>query len=255
MLEPACLCILRLNTATATPVIHSLFNNINLTRITFWCGKEDMKAMRNIALSIAAMLSLVLLGSGDHVAHAATLTATAKPGAQMVTIASGDTLTAIAETKNSSVERLYAANEKIDNPDMIYPGDQLRVPDSKEQLPDRPLPVSVAPAPAPVAQTAPAPAPAPVARQSAPRAAYTPVAGGSVWDQLAQCESGGNWAINTGNGFYGGLQFTLSSWQAVGGSGMPNQASREEQIARAQILQSRQGWGAWPACSAKLGLL
>jgi hypothetical protein len=77
---------------------------------------------------------------------------------------------------------------------------------------------------------------------------------GSVWDRLAQCESGGNWAINTGNGFYGGLQFTLSSWRGVGGSGYPNMASREEQIARAEILQSRQGWGAWPACSAKLGL-
>jgi len=78
---------------------------------------------------------------------------------------------------------------------------------------------------------------------------------GSIWDSLAQCESGGNWAIATGNGFYGGLQFTLQSWQAVGGSGMPNQASREEQIARGQALQAIQGWGAWPGCAAKLGLL
>jgi hypothetical protein len=93
----------------------------------------------------------------------------------------------------------------------------------------------------------------------APSYSYTPssapaVAGGSVWDSLAACESGGNWAINTGNGFYGGLQFTLSSWQAVGGSGYPNQASREEQIMRGQMLQARGGWGNWPACSAKLGL-
>jgi hypothetical protein len=78
--------------------------------------------------------------------------------------------------------------------------------------------------------------------------------GNSVWDQLAQCESGGNWAIATGNGFYGGLQFTIQSWQAVGGSGMPNQASREEQISRGQALQAIQGWGAWPGCAAKLGL-
>jgi uncharacterized protein YabE (DUF348 family) len=80
------------------------------------------------------------------------------------------------------------------------------------------------------------------------------VASGSVWDRIAQCESGGNWHINTGNGFYGGLQFTLSTWHAYGGSGMPNQASREQQIAVAQKVQASQGWGAWPACTSKLGL-
>ncbi len=67
-------------------------------------------------------------------------------------------------------------------------------------------------------------------------------------------ESGGNWSINTGNGYYGGLQFSQSSWRAVGGSGSPSQASKSEQIARAEALKARQGWGAWPACSAKLGL-
>jgi hypothetical protein len=77
---------------------------------------------------------------------------------------------------------------------------------------------------------------------------------GSVWDKLAQCESGGNWSINTGNGYYGGLQFSLSTWRAYGGSGMPNEASREEQIAIAKKLQADAGWGAWPACSSKLGL-
>lgn len=90
--------------------------------------------------------------------------------------------------------------------------------------------------------------------QSTPTVVAPSVTGGSVWDSIASCESGGNWAINTGNGFYGGLQFTLSSWQAVGGSGYPNEASREEQIERAQILQSMQGWGAWPVCAAKAGL-
>ncbi len=91
---------------------------------------------------------------------------------------------------------------------------------------------------------------------AAPAAAPVAPAGGdlSVWDRLARCESGGNWAINTGNGFYGGLQFSASSWRAVGGSGLPHQASRETQIAMGQRLQARQGWGAWPACSRKLGL-
>ena len=77
---------------------------------------------------------------------------------------------------------------------------------------------------------------------------------GSVWDRLAQCESGGNWSINTGNGYYGGLQFSLSTWRAYGGSGMPHEASREEQIAIAKKLQADAGWGSWPACSSKLGL-
>jgi resuscitation-promoting factor RpfB len=77
---------------------------------------------------------------------------------------------------------------------------------------------------------------------------------GSVWDKLAKCESGGNWSINTGNGYYGGLQFSLSTWRAYGGSGLPSNASRERQIAIAKKLQADAGWGAWPACSRKIGL-
>ncbi len=78
--------------------------------------------------------------------------------------------------------------------------------------------------------------------------------GYGVWDRLADCESGGDWAANTGNGFYGGLQFVLSTWAANGGAGMPNQASREQQISVAERVLASQGWGAWPACSAQLGL-
>ena len=81
-------------------------------------------------------------------------------------------------------------------------------------------------------------------------------AGGStVWDSLAQCESGGNWAINTGNGYYGGLQFNLGTWRAYGGTGYPHQASRETQIAVATRLRDATGgYGSWPGCAAKLGL-
>ena len=75
-----------------------------------------------------------------------------------------------------------------------------------------------------------------------------------IWDRLAACESGGNWSINTGNGYYGGLQFSLASWRAVGGRGYPHRASRAEQIRRGRRLQARQGWGASPSCSRKLGL-
>jgi len=76
----------------------------------------------------------------------------------------------------------------------------------------------------------------------------------ATWDALAQCESGGNWNINTGNGFYGGVQFTQQSWNGVGMSGSPASASKAEQIEAAERLLAVQGWGAWPACSAKLGL-
>ena len=95
----------------------------------------------------------------------------------------------------------------------------------------------------------------PVAEQvSVGTKAKPAIADGSVWDALAKCEAGGNWAINTGNGYYGGLQFNLGTWRANGGTGMPHQASREEQIAVGQRVQASQGWGAWPSCARKLGL-
>ena len=79
--------------------------------------------------------------------------------------------------------------------------------------------------------------------------------GNSVWDRLAECESGGNWAINTGNGYYGGLQFNPGTWRSNGGSGMPHQASREEQIRVATRLRDAAGgYGPWPGCASKLGL-
>lgn len=73
---------------------------------------------------------------------------------------------------------------------------------------------------------------------------------GVNWDAVAQCESGGNWAANTGNGFYGGLQFKPATWAANGGVGAPDQASREEQIRVAENIVSKQGIGAWPTCGA-----
>jgi LysM repeat protein len=75
----------------------------------------------------------------------------------------------------------------------------------------------------------------------------------SVWDKVAQCESGGNWNTNTGNGYYGGLQFSAGTWRAYGGSGSAHNASREQQIAVAERVLAAQGWGAWPVCSRKAG--
>ncbi|MFI5686451.1 transglycosylase family protein [Streptomyces sp. NPDC051636] len=77
-----------------------------------------------------------------------------------------------------------------------------------------------------------------------------------VWDRIAQCESGGNWHINTGNGYYGGLQFSASTWRAYGGTAYAptaDQATRAQQIAVATKVQRAQGWGAWPVCSARAG--
>ncbi len=77
------------------------------------------------------------------------------------------------------------------------------------------------------------------------------VASGSVWDKIAKCESGGNWQANTGNGYYGGLQFSAATWHSVGGTGVASDFSREEQIKRAIILQQRSGWGQWSCAGAR----
>ncbi|WAL94654.1 transglycosylase family protein [Streptomyces sp. Je 1-369] len=77
-----------------------------------------------------------------------------------------------------------------------------------------------------------------------------------VWDRIARCESGGNWQINTGNGYYGGLQFSAGTWRAYGGGAYAptaDRASKAQQIAVAAKVQRAQGWGAWPSCAARAG--
>lgn len=174
------------------------------------------------------------------------------PQPQMVTVNAGDTLTGIANANGTTALRIFYANGGIADPDLIYPGEQLRIPAADEVLAPRPVPAN-AQTITPVAEPA-AVSTAPETEAAPSAAPAVSAADAGIWDRIAACESGGNWAINTGNGFYGGLQFTLGSWRAVGGSGLPSQASREEQIARAQMLQARQGWGAWPVCSVKAGL-
>lgn len=94
------------------------------------------------------------------------------------------------------------------------------------------------------------------AASGAPTAPRVPA--GSVWDRLAKCEASGNWGVNTGNGYYGGVQFDRRTWRAYGGTKYAptaDKASREEQIAIAEkVRDARGGYGAWPACSRKLGL-
>lgn len=137
------------------------------------------------------------------------------------TVERGETLSTIASDHGTTWQALDAANPQIGNPNLIYPGQRVTISGSTG-------------ASSPVERSGPS---------------------GGVWARVAQCESGGNWSINTGNGYYGGLQFSLASWRAVGGTGYPHHASPAEQIARAQRLLEIQGWAtAWPACSAKLGL-
>ncbi|PTR28727.1 uncharacterized protein DUF3235 [Rhodococcus sp. OK519] len=79
----------------------------------------------------------------------------------------------------------------------------------------------------------------------------------SDWDRLAQCEASGNWGINNGNGYQGGLQFSPSTWSGHGGgqfAATADKATREQQIVVAERVLASQGWGAWPSCSSKLGL-
>lgn len=206
--------------------------------------------MRLTAIAVGTFAAVTLFVAGSQSAHAQSQTTENQPQPNMVKVQPGNTLSGIATDNGTTYVRLFNANTQIENPDQIFPGQDVRIPTTEEQLADRPLPGAVAAAPVSQPVTAARP-------QAQPRPTTTPIdtsANGGVWDQIAACESGGNWSINTGNGYYGGLQFSLGSWRAVGGTGYPNEASKSEQIARAEILKARQGWGAWPACTAKLGL-
>ena len=112
-----------------------------------------------------------------------------------------------------------------------------------------------------LAEQAPPPAeqaPPPPAEQAPPPAEVVSPADQRLWDSIAACESGGNWSMNSGNGYYGGLQFNRQTWQAHGGqryAALPHQASREQQMLVAtQLRDARSGYGAWPACARKLSL-
>ncbi|MCC3328909.1 transglycosylase family protein [Nocardia abscessus] len=96
-----------------------------------------------------------------------------------------------------------------------------------------------------------------VRKGAKPGTEVPPVRDSAIWDALARCESTGNWSINTGNGYYGGVQFDQGTWERQGGlryAPRADLATREEQIAIAEITRQRQGWGAWPACTGRLGI-
>jgi LysM repeat protein len=173
-----------------------------------------------------------------------------------VTVKAGDYLTKIAKTGKSTALRMFYANTNIKDPDLIYPGEKLRVPRSDEKLKTRPVPTNQQIAKPTHSQATKEAAPQVTSTTSTHSSPAVYESGSSIWDKIAACESGGNWAINTGNGFYGGLQFTQSTWAAYGGTAYAARAdlaSRSAQITVAQKVQASQGWGAWPVCSYKAG--
>ena len=164
-----------------------------------------------------------------------------------VVVHPGDTLTSLAvkEYKNANAwPVLFYANKKIlISPGVIQPGMILLAP---------PLPAKI-PAP-PVPETTVVPVASPVASPASTTLPPMQTSSGSVnWIAIAACESGGNWADNTGNGFYGGLQFTISTWLGYGGGAYApsaNLATESQQIAIAEKVLAGQGIGAWPVCGA-----
>jgi hypothetical protein len=150
-------------------------------------------------------------------------------------LAVGETLADVAALHgiegDDGWRRLFDANTGIADPDLVEVGMRIRVPGDDEELAARDLPVP-----------------------PRPTGATSRGGGAGVWDRLAACEAGGNWAANSGNGYYGGLQFSAGSWRAAGGTGLPHEHGRATQIAMGERLRAAQGWGAWPSCSRRLGL-
>ena len=173
------------------------------------------------------------------------------------TVQQGDSLSAIAAHtygKAADWPAVWWVNRRqVANPNLIVAGQRLRLPASGQ------VPAWMARA-AQAAIPAPPPAPAAVSLPQASPAAAAPVSaaapassGGANWSAIAACESTGNWSANTGNGFYGGLQFTEQTWLGYGGgqyASSANLATEAQQIAVAERVLAGQGIGAWPACGA-----
>jgi len=181
--------------------------------------------------------------------------AAAPPAPSHYTVRPGDTLSDIARHENGSAADWHALwwinRQAVPDPDVILVGQRLRMSawhPRQAWLGRAALPAIPAPPQGPAAPVS-APAAAPVAPAQAP--GPEPAAGGVNWSAIAACESGGNWGASTGNGFYGGLQFTEQTWLGYGGgryASSANLATPAQQIAVAGQVLAGQGIGAWPVC-------
>lgn len=172
---------------------------------------------------VAAFAAIILLPFSA--ASASTL--------QTYRVQPGDTLSGIAARYHTTVDALAVANH-LANPNLILVGEVLTVAPGQ---------------PAAATTTDDVVSSTPI---TTPSASAT-TSGSGIWACIAAHESGGNPSEDTGNGYYGAYQFTLSSWAAAGGTGLPQDASLATQTAAAQRLQQLQGWGAWPVSSAACG--
>lgn len=207
--------------------------------------------IRNFIAGLFVTAGFLAVGSAHTYAQTPTDTTVAPAN---YTVRPGDYLAKIAAAYETTYTRLFDANTSIADPDVIHPGQTIRIPAANEQIPSRSIPANVPPVqPRAAAVSTKKIVSTKKAVSANPKPAASPTTG-DVWAKLAACESSGNASTNTGNGYYGAYQFSARTWQGVGGSGLPSEASLEEQTARAQALQARSGWGQWPECSAKLGL-
>lgn len=198
-------------------------------------------------LGVAALLSGSALASDGSVVKPASKPALTPSPPKTYTVQSGDSLSSIAQSQQlESWRPLWNANTDIQNPDLIYAGQNLVVPTGSTT--DRPLPADMAAMP----ERTYAPQGGQIYQSQAAPSHYSPApanyAGGAggLLGRIRMRESGGNYAENTGNGFYGAYQFTIGTWQSVGGTGLPSNASPAEQDMRAQMLMNQRGCSPWP---------
>jgi hypothetical protein len=180
--------------------------------------------------------------SGSMAAHALALAASTRndrisPGRKGLVVRGGRDLLAVHDPRHPRLGNLNSATGLP-----VVHHKRRHVVTVAAPAPPAPPPAPAPPAPAPTTTTAP----------PAPAAPAAPA--GGVWYELRMCESGDNYSTNTGNGYYGAYQFSLSTWYGLGFSGLPSDAPPAVQDQAAAELQARSGWGQWPQCAAELGL-
>lgn len=205
-----------------------------------------------------AVGAVVTGGSGEARVMADSVVGTEAGDAVTFTELIEDTASSIVESTSStttSTTVLTAPTTTVaeSEPHVHHAAVEVAEPDFDDEVESEPVVVRrQAPRPTTTTTTAAPTTTAPAAQSG--EYAYDDPRSTQVWYDLADCEAAGNWAANTGNGYYGGLQFSLGSWESVGGSGYPHQHSASTQIEMGRRLQARAGWGAWGSCAERLGL-